>query len=71
MSPKFSKKDPDLNLTLYFDLSNTNLAIKFSPLTLKSNVIGWVMSLIVNKPFTLKELSELLEDEIAYKDDSL
>ena len=50
LSPKFSKNDPDLNLTSYNDLSNVKLALITFPSTLTSNVIGCDMSLIVRTP---------------------
>ena len=55
LSPKFSKKDPDLNLTSYLDLSKTKFADKIFSLILKSKVIGWEISFIVKTLLSFKK----------------
>ena len=52
MSPRFSKKVPDLNLTLYLDLSKTKFAIHPSSVFDISNKTGCEISLIVKNELT-------------------
>ena len=52
LSPKFSKNEPDLNLTSYNDLSNVKLALITSPLISTSKVIGCDIPFIVKTPWT-------------------